>query len=150
MSQSLSLVIVHLIFSTKEREPFLREFLRTDMHGYLATIARDTGCQCYRGGGVADHVHLAIRLTRTISIADLVEHIKIPSSKWAKRQAKELSKFSWQHGYGCFSISPKNLDALVKYIDHQEQQHQRRTFQDEFRAFLEKYGVEYDEAFVWD
>ena len=150
MPQSLSLVVIHVIFSTKERRAFLDAGTRPKLHAYLATVARTAGCECYRAGGVADHVHLAIRLARTLTIAGLVEDLKTSSSKWLKTQSPDLAIFSWQRGYGCFSVGPTDLDSLCAYIDHQEEHHRTRTFQDEFRMFLKKYGVEYDEAYVWD
>jgi len=150
MPQSLSFVIVHVIFSTKERRPFLDTPTRSKLHAYLATAARNAGCEAYRVGGVADHVHLAIRLSRTLAIADFVETLKTSSSKWVKTQSPDLADFSWQRGYGCFSVGPADLDSLRAYIDGQEEHHKTRTFQDEFRMFLKKYGVEYDEAYVWD
>ncbi len=150
MPQSLSLVIVHVVFSTKERRPFLNADTRPKLHAYLATVARNAGCEAYRVGGVADHVHLAIRLSRTITIADLIETLKTSSSKWVKTQSTDLATFSWQRGYGCFSVGPSDLDALIKYIDEQESHHAVRSFQDEFRLFLNKYGVAFDEAYVWD
>lgn len=150
MPQSLSLVIVHLIFSTKDRQPLIDASTRPKLHAYLATIARDAGCEGYRVGGVADHVHLAFRLSRTITIADLVEKLKTSSSKWMKPQSPELASFAWQRGYACFSVGPSDLEALKAYIDEQEDHHRTRTFQEEFRMFLKKYGVEYNEAYVWD
>ena len=95
MPQSLSLVIIHVIFSTKERRPFFDPDMRPKLHGYLATVARNAGCEAYRVGGVADHVHLAIRLSRTITIADLVETLKTASSKWVKTLSADLSSISW-------------------------------------------------------
>jgi REP element-mobilizing transposase RayT len=150
MPQSLSLVIVHVIFSTKERRPFLHLQIRPALHAYLATVARNAGCEAYRVGGVADHVHLALRLSRTLTIADLVETLKTTSSKWLKNQSPDLATFSWQRGYGCFSVGPSDLDALRVYIADQEKHHRKRTFQEEFRMFLKKYGVEFDETYVWD
>jgi REP element-mobilizing transposase RayT len=150
MPQSLSLVIVHVIFSTKDRSLLLDAKIRPKPHAYLATVARNTDCEAYRVGGVADHVHLAIRLSRTVTIAALVETLKTASSKWLKSQSPGLAAFSWQRGYGCFSIGPSDLDALRAYIDDQENHHRTRTFQDEFRMFLKRYGVEYNEAYVWD
>ena len=150
MPQSLSLVIVHVIFSTKDRHPVISPDTRPKLHAYLATVARNIGCEAYRVGGVADHVHLAIRLSRTVTIADLVQDLKTASSKWVKTQSPDLSAFSWQRGYGCFSVGPSDLEPLRTYIDDQEKHHETRTFQDEFRMFLKKYGVEYDEAYVWD
>ncbi len=150
MPQSLSLVIVHVVFSTKDRLPRFDPPLRPHLHAYLAEVARNAGCEAYRVGGVADHVHLAIRLSRTLTIADLVETLKTSSSKWLKTQSAGLSDFFWQRGYGCFSVAPADLMALTTYIDNQEEHHRTRTFQDEYRAFLNKYGVTYDEAYVWD
>ena len=150
MPQSLSLVIIHVIFSTKDRHPFLYQDTRPKLHAYLATVARNIGCEAYRVGGVADHVHLAIRLSRTVTIADLVQDLKTSSSKWVKAQSPDLATFSWQRGYGCFSVGPSGLEPLRAYIDDQEKHHETRTFQDEFRIFLKKYGVEYNEAYVWD
>jgi REP element-mobilizing transposase RayT len=99
---------------------------------------------------VADHVHLAVRLSRTVTIAALVEELKTSSSKWLKTQSPELGGFAWQRGYGAFSIGPTDLDALLAYIDDQEEHHRTKTFQDEYRAFLTKHGVAYDERYVWD
>src|SRR3990172_3953306 len=102
MPQSLDSVLLHAVFSTKDREPFLAPSVRDALHAYLATVARNAGCECYRAGGTADHVHLALRLTRTITIASLVEGLKTSSSKWLKSQSPDLSGFAWQRGYGVF------------------------------------------------
>ena len=150
MPQSLSLVLLHVIFSTKDRAPFLVADIRPKLHAYLATVARNAGCEASRVGGIADHVHLALRLSRTLSIADLIETLKTTSSKWLKTQSPGLAAFAWQRGYGCFSVGPSDLESLCEYIDRQEEHHKRRTFQEEFRMFLEKYHVEYNEAYVWD
>jgi len=115
MPQSLSLVIVHLIFSTKDRCACLAESVRSSLYPYLATVARNTGCECYRVGGVADHVHIAVRLSRTITVAKLVEDLKTSSSKWLKTQQRELSGFAWQRGYGAFSIAPGDLESVIAY-----------------------------------
>lgn len=150
MPQSLSFVLIHVIFSTKNRDKLLVAPVREELHAYLATVARNLGCEAYRVGGVEDHVHCAIRLSRTISIAELMEKLKTSSSQWLKEQSPRLKKFRWQRGYGCFSVGPADLDALCLYIDNQEEHHKTRTFQEEFRMFLTKYGVEFDEAYVWD
>ncbi len=150
MPQSLSLVIVHVIFSTKDRHPFLDSDTRPKLHAYLATVARNIGCEAYRVGSVADHVHLAIRLSRTVTLADLVQELKTSSSKWLKTQSSALAAFAWQRGYGAFSVGPLDLEALRHYIDTQEEHHRTRTFQEEYRAFLTKYGIEFDERYVWD
>ena len=150
MAQSLSYLLLHVIFSTKDRSPFLKEEIRPKLHAYLATVARNAGCECYRVGGVEDHVHLAILLSRTIAVAELVKDLKTSSSKWLKAQSPALTYFVWQGGYGVFSVGSSDLEVLKKYIDMQEEHHKTLTFQQEYRIFLEKYGVEYDERYVWD
>jgi REP element-mobilizing transposase RayT len=120
------------------------------LHAYLATVARNTKSECYRVGGTRDHVHLAVRIARTISIAGLVEELKTSSSKWLKAQQPELCRFAWQRGYGTFSVGRNEFEDLIAYIGHQEDHHKMRTFQEEYRAFLEEYGVPYDERYVWD
>jgi putative transposase len=150
MGQTLGFVLIHVIFSTKERMPVLDATVQPDLHAYLATVVRSTGCECYRVGGVSDHVHLAIRLSRTLAVAELVEQVKSSSSKWLKGQSPKLAKFAWQRGYGVFSVGPSDLQALLGYIEGQEGHHATRSFQDEFRAFLKRYGMDCDERYVWD
>jgi REP element-mobilizing transposase RayT len=150
MPQSLAFVLVHIIFSTKDRVSVLDATVRPALHAYMATVARGADCECYRVGGVADHVHLAVRLSRTVGIAKLVEELKTSASKWLKTQSPALASFSWQRGYGAFSVGPSDLNVLRHYIDHQEEHHRTKSFEDEYRAFLKKYEIEYDERYVWD
>ncbi len=147
MPQSLSLVLIHVIFSTKDRAPFLKPALRPKLHAYLATVTRTLDCECFLAGGVEDHVHLAIGLSRTITIAKLVEQLKTTSSKWLK---PESPNFAWQRGYGIFSVGPSDLPALKQYIAAQEQHHHNQTFQDELRTLLLKYNIHFDERYLWD
>ncbi|MGJ8698110.1 MAG: IS200/IS605 family transposase [Verrucomicrobiaceae bacterium] len=150
MPQSLSNVTIHLVFSTKDREPFINHEIRDSFHAYLAKIVRDTGSECFRVGGVSDHVHLAIRLARPVSQSELIEKLKTTSSKWIKTQGVPYTKFSWQRGYGVFSISRGHLEALVSYIGNQEEHHRTISFQDEFRKLLQKNQTEFDERYLWD
>ena len=150
MPQSLANVLLHLVFSTKDRLPLVGPALRPGLHAYLATVVRTAESECPRVGGTADHVHLAIRLSRTITIAQLVEEVKTSSSKWIKTQSPDLAPFAWQRSYGVFSVGPVDLGALLAYIDNQAEHHRTRTFQDEYRAFLKKYEIDYDERYVWD
>ena len=115
----------------------------------MAQLIRDKGSECYRIGGVEDHVHLAIRLSKTTTLSRMISEAKTGTSKWLKNISPALSEFSWQEGYGAFSVSPKDLDAVIGYIDKQEEHHKKTTFQDEFRKFLIQYGVDYDEEYVW-
>jgi putative transposase len=150
MPQSISYVLVHLIFSTKQRRPLLGDTIRGEMHLYLASVLNRSENVCVRVGGVADHVHIALFVARTDSIAKVMERLKVSSSKWIKTRGPEFAKFRWQRGYAAFSVGPSDRLALVRYIDAQATYHQRRDFQAEMRAMFAKYGVEFDERFVWD
>ena len=151
MSQSLSKIWTHLIFSTKDRYPFLTDAtIRCDLHAYLASILKANNCPTLIVGGVSDHVHALFVLSKNHSIADIVYEIKRSSSKWVKRQAANLRQFYWQAGYGAFSVSQSHVEQVERYIRDQEKHHRKKTFQDEFREFLLKYQVDYDERYVWD
>jgi REP element-mobilizing transposase RayT len=149
MPQSLSKVLVHLIFSTKNREPLIVPETRPRLHAYFVGILDNLKSPSLQTGGVADHVHILFALCRTISQAELVMELKKSSSKWMKADGG-VPCFSWQAGYGVFSVSESQADAVITYIQHQEDHHRRITFQDEFRKFLERYKVAYDERYVWD
>jgi putative transposase len=150
MPQSLDCVLLHIIFSTKERYPYIDKTIAPDLYKYMATTIRNLGCECPLIGGVADHVHLAVRLSRTIAIATLLDDVKASTSKWMKSQSPTLTAFAWQRGYGVFSVGPTDQDKLLAYINNQEEHHKAQSFQDEYRAFLKKYRVAYDEKYVWD
>ena len=150
MPQSLSKVIIHIIFSTKDREPWLDRDVRPRMHAYIATICRDLNGDALRVGGVADHLHIVTTLPRTLSRAAMVETLKKTSSKWIKGLDSKYRRFYWQRGYGAFSVSPSQLNATLEYVESQEEHHRTRSYQEEYRDFLRKYGVEFDERYVWD
>ena len=150
MPQSLSKVILHIIFSTKNREPFLDSDVRPRVHAYLATICRDLGGELVHVGGVADHVHIATTLQRTLSQAEMIEQIKKASSKWIKEVDTRYRGFFWQRGHAAFSVSPSQLEAVLQYIDAQQEHHRTCTFQEEYRELLRKRGVDFDERYVWD
>jgi len=151
MPQSLSAVYLHLVFSTKDRRPFLNDpALRSEMHAYLAGASKQLDCAPILAGGVADHVHLLARHGRSITQADWVKELKRVSSIWIKTRDTTLHDFAWQSGYGVFSVSASNVDAVRDYVASQEAHHRKSTFQDEFRALLRKHGMEWDERYVWD
>jgi putative transposase len=151
MGQSLAQIYVHIIFSTKHRQPFLKDMgLREQTHAYLAGTCRNLDCPALVVGGVEDHVHLLCRLGKKVSVSDLVRELKRESSKWVKERGPGLVQFYWQDGYGAFSVSPGHVGELKKYIANQEEHHHAENFQDEFRRICAKYGVEIDERYVWD
>ena len=150
MPQSLSKVILHIIFSTKNREPWLESNVRPRVHAYLATICRDLGGEAFRTGGVSDHVHIVTTLPRALSQAQMIERIKKASSKWIKALDARYRGFFWQRGYGAFSVSLSQLDPVLQYIEAQQEHHRARTFQEEYRELLRRHGVDFDERYVWD
>ena len=150
MPQSLSAVLVHLVFSTKHREPFITLAIEPELQKYMASIFRALKSPSLAIDGMADHVHALFSLGRVITIADLVEEIKTESSKWIKTKGIEFKNFHWQKGYGAFSIGRSNVASLKRYILGQKKHHRRITFQDEYRKFLAAYGIDYDERYVWD
>jgi REP element-mobilizing transposase RayT len=151
MPQSLSQMLIHVVFSTKHRQPFITEKIEPELHAYIAKILYD---ECYSPaliiGGDKDHIHILLALSRIWTIAKIVEVIKKRSSKWIKTKGEEFHNFQWQSGYGAFSVSPSGAETVKKYIANQRELHRRRTYQDEFRAFLKKHEIDYDEKYVWD
>lgn len=150
MSQSLSQVLVHLIFSTKNWEAWLSEEIRNELHAYIGGIVNAQNGVLLQAGSVEDHIHLLLAHPRTISPAKLVQEIKTGSSKWIKTKGVRFTKFAWQTGYGIFSVSPSHQQAVVEYIENQAEHHRHSSFQDEYRNLLAKYNVPFDERFVWD
>ena len=151
MPQSLARVLVHIVFSTKNRYPFLADKnTRYEMHKYLGGTCNELECPVLTVGGVADHVHILCALSRNLSIAKVVGDIKRGSSKWIKTKGRMLTKFAWQNGYGVFSVGESEVERVRQYIVGQEDHHRKKIFQDEYRSFLEECGVEYDERYVWD
>ena len=150
MPQSLSKIYLHLIFSTKDRAPIIIEQIRDPLHRYMATVLKNIGCHANLINSVEDHVHLLFELGRTVAVSKVVEDVKKSSSKWIKTQPGGAGNFSWQNGYGAFSLSYSNIEAVRGYVARQREHHRRRTFQDELRTLLEKHGVEYDERYIWD
>ncbi len=150
MPQSLANVLIHLTFSTKGRRPFLTKDIRQELNAYLATILKARSSPALTIESVDDHVHILFSLSRTRTISEIVEEIKKSSSKWIKRKAEPLRQFQWQNGYGAFSLGQSLVRATKQYIQKQQEHHRKVSYQEEFRAFLEKNGIEYDERYVWD
>ena len=150
MSQSLVKSYLHIIFSTKLREPFIHDPVRTELHRYLSGICRNLECNPVEIGGYTDHVHILCLQSKKIALMKLVEEVKVGSSKWMKTNGPSLSNFYWQDGYGAFSVNPREVDTVIHYIANQHAHHSKQGFQDEYRTFLKQYQVEYDERYVWD
>jgi putative transposase len=151
MPQSLSAVYIHLVFSTKDRRPLLRDnVMREKLHSYLGGISKQLDCAPIAVGGVEDHVHLLARFGRSITQAEWVKELKRVSNIWLKEQGSDYADFEWQGGYADFSVSQSNLGQVKQYVLGQEEHHTKITFQDELRALLRRHELEWDEHYVWD
>lgn len=150
MPQSLACLHIHLIFSTKNRDRVLSDRVREPLHSYMAAVLQNVGCHVHLINSVEDHVHLLFDLARDLSVSKAVEEVKKASSKWLKTQGPELAHFAWQAGYGAFSVSESNLAVVRDYVASQRSHHARQSFQDEFRAFLKRHRINFDERYLWD
>ena len=151
MPQSLSKILIHSVYSTKDRRPFLRDKdLREELHNYIGGILNRLDCQTIIVGGVEDHVHLLCALSRTCQASDMIKEVKRGSSLWLKTKGPNLHDFAWQNGYGVFSIGFSQIEAVRSYIARQEYHHRKISFQDEFRELLRRYEIDFDEKYVWD
>lgn len=150
MGQSLVKNYVPLIFSTKKRVPMIHPPIDVELYGYLGAICNNLECPVLIVNGHLDHVHILCLLSKKTSLMKLMEELKSHSSKWIKSKGRGYENFYWQEGYGAFSVNPSEINTVINYISNQKEHHSRKTFQDEYRAFLKKYKVEYDERYVWD
>ena len=150
MGQSLVKNYIHIVFSTKHRVPIIHPPYSLELYSYLGGVCNYLESHVIKVGGYHDHVHILCMLSKKIALAKLLEELKSHSSKWMKTKDDSLKNFYWQDGYGAFSVNPTEVDAVISYIDHQQEHHSKKTFQQEYRAFLKKYKVEYDERYVWD
>ncbi len=150
MGQSLVKNYIHIVFSTKNREALIFPPYEQELHSYLGGICKNLECQPIKRGGYTDHIHILCMLSKKVMLSKLLQEIKAHSSKWMKTKDDALKNFYWQDGYGAFSVNPTEVDIVIAYITNQHEHHTKKNFQDEYRTFLKKYNVEYDERYVWD
>lgn len=150
MGQSLVQNYIHITFSTKHRQPLILPGVEAELHNYLGGLCNKLECQVIKVGGYTDHVHILCMLSKKMALVKLLEEVKSHSSKWVKTKGDDFRDFYWQDGYGAFSVNPKEIETVVAYIANQHQHHATKTFQEEYRAFLKKYKVAYDERYVWE
>jgi REP element-mobilizing transposase RayT len=149
MAEIYASLYVHLVFSTKDRQPTLRADLREQIWRYLGGIARKEEMKAIEIGGTADHIHALLSLAPTMAPATVAQVLKGNSSKWINETLGLPTRFQWQEGYGAFSVSCSQIEKTVAYIRNQEQRHRRKSFQEEYLGFLKKHGIEYDERYIW-
>ena len=150
MGQSLVKNLIHLIYSTKDRKPFLTPTVRPHLYAYQAGVLKLCDSPAIVVGGDKEHVHALFLLSKNWKLCDVIEEVKTASSKWMKTQGTDFVDFYWQRGYGAFSIGESQIEDVRRYIENQEEHHKTVSFQDEFRLFLKRYRIEYDEKYVWD
>ena len=150
MGQSLVKNYVHLVFSTKYRQPLIQPPVEAELHAYLGGICNKLECTVIKVGGYTDHIHILCMLSKKIALMKLLEELKSHSSKWIKTKGRGYENFYWQDGYGAFSVNPAKVDFVIAYIANQHNHHSKQNFQDEYRKYLEDFNVDYDERYVWD
>lgn len=150
MGQSLVKNYIHIVFSTKHRVELIKPPYEEELHAYLCGVCKKLECQPIKVGGYTDHVHILCMLSKKIALMKLLEEVKSHSSKWIKTRDASLKNFYWQDGYGAFSVNPSQVEKVISYIANQHEHHRKKNFQYEYRAFLNKYNVEYDERYIWE
>jgi REP element-mobilizing transposase RayT len=150
MAQSFATNYLHVIFSTKHRQPFIDENIEMELHKYLGGICNGLESRPIEIGGYWDHVHILCLLSKKITLIKLLEDVKSDSSRWVKTKGESYKQFYWQGGYGAFSVSPYEVDTVRTYIRNQHEHHKTETYQDEYRRILRKNEIDFDERFIWD
>jgi REP element-mobilizing transposase RayT len=150
MPQSLAKILVHIVFSTKNRQPLIDPAIEPQLHSYMATVFRSLESPVLLIGGTNDHVHSLCSLSRNYAMKELLQEVKRSTSKWAKTKGAAYRNFYWQDGYGAFSIGESGVAKLKRYILGQKTHHHTVSFQDEMRKFFKLYKMDYDERYVWD
>ena len=150
MAQTLVNLLIHLIFSTKNREPLITRVIEPELFAYMGGILKHNESRLLDAGGTADHVHLLISQSKNISLSSLMKDVKKDSSSWIKTKGREFRNFYWQDGYGGFSIGKSDIPGLRKYIVSQKEHHRKRSFQEELVQFLDEQGIQYDVRYLWN
>jgi putative transposase len=150
MPQSLTVLIVHLIFSTKGREPLIDAELEPHLHAYMAAVLKDMGGKAILINGMPDHIHVLTHFPPTVSVSDLLRNLKANASRRVHQTYPTRQSFAWQRGFAAFVVGPASVDDIRRYIANQEERHKTVSFQGEFRAFLRRRNVTFDERYMWD
>jgi len=150
MPQSLAQIYLHIVFSTKNRHPFISANVESELYAYIGGTIKNTNAFPIMISGMEDHIHILTTFPRTISVADFIKRIKTSSSLWIKVKGEEFQYFAWQEGYGVFSVSPTKKQSVINYIANQKIHHKKQSYQEELIRFLNKYEMKYDERYLWD
>lgn len=150
MANTYTQIFLHVVFSVKGRQNLIQKIWRDELYKYICGIVNGKKQKIYDIGGVADHIHILVSIKPDITISDLVRDIKANSSKWINDKRFVVGKFKWQEGFGAFSYAKSQLDAVISYINNQEQHHKKQSFRDEYTELLQKFNIEYDEKYLFD
>jgi putative transposase len=149
MTQTLVSLLIHIIFSTKNREPLITPEIEPELFAYIGGILKNHESRLLAAGGTNDHIHILISQSKNLGLSPLMKDVKKDSSSWIKTKDGRFRNFHWQDGYGAFSIRQADIPTLNEYIAGQKAHHRKRTFQEELIAFLDEYGMTYDERYLW-
>jgi putative transposase len=150
MAQSLADIILHIVFSTKERLPLIKPSVEEELYSYISGVCKKLNSPVIKINGVEDHIHILLQLGRTIAVSDLISEIKSSSSRWIKTKDPFFNNFSWQGGFGVFSVSRQNLEGAKHYLEGQKEHHKKVSFKEELLALLKRTEIKYDEKYLWD
>ncbi len=149
MGSTLTNLLYHVIFSTKDRKPTIIPEIRDELHRYLGGIVKGEGGVLLQIGGMPDQIHMVIKLKPVYTLSEIMQKVKGSSSKWINEQNQLTDRFSWQEGYGAFTVSESQIPAVIQYVREQENHHRTLSFKDEFVLILKRHGVKYDERYLW-
>src|ERR1700730_11851565 len=149
MSQSLSDIILHIVFSTKERQPWIQPNIEEELYRYICGVCINLNCPVIQINGVADHIHILLQLGKTISASKIISEMKSSSSRWIKTKNDYYCDFAWQGGYGAFSVSRPYIEGAIKYISLQKEHHKTVTYKEELLKMLHRANISYDENYLW-
>ncbi len=150
MPQSLSNILIHIVFSTKDRKNLIDKSIRSELYSYIAQICKNKNSSSKQIGGTENHIHVLLILSRSMSVSKLISDIKANSTRWIKTKGARLKNFAWQNGYGAFSIGESGFHNCVNYIKNQSTHHKQVSFEEELKLILRKYSVKYDERYLFD
>ncbi|MFN4086885.1 MAG: IS200/IS605 family transposase [Spirosomataceae bacterium] len=150
MPQSLVYNYIHIVFSTKYRYPFIDREIEEELFSYIGSICKNMGFSPLQVGGYRDHIHILCRMSKDVTLVKFLQQVKSKSSIWMKTKGMKYQHFYWQRGYGCFSVNPKDIDVVIRYIERQALHHAKRSFQEEYLIILNKYKIPYDLKYLWD
>jgi putative transposase len=150
MPQSFVSLPVHLVFSTKNRVPLILDEMQSRLYEHIGGILREQKCRLVAAGGMPDHIHLLVLLSKQVALCELMRDMKSASSKWIHDTFPREQDFSWQAGYGAFAASHSNMPQVTRYIANQAQHHRAQSYQDEFISLLTKHEIEFDERYLWE